>query len=92
MGGHKKRSSDPRDSELLDALDRMEPELHQLEGILTALRTLGEAQDSVEPIAIAALARSGDDALEVVVAPTADICPEVPQYQPVGRSGSRGAT
>jgi hypothetical protein len=66
MGGHKKRSSDPGNSELMDALDRMEPELHHLEGILTVLRTFGEAQDSVEPIAIAALARSGGDALGVV--------------------------
>lgn len=66
MGAQKKRSGDLGNSELMDALDRMEPELHQLEGILTVLRTLGEAQDSVEPVAIAALARSGGDALTAV--------------------------
>ena len=66
MGGHKKRSSSLNNSELMDALDRMEPELHHLEGILTVLRTLGESQDSVEPVAISALARSGGDALSAV--------------------------
>jgi hypothetical protein len=42
----------------------MEPELRQLEGVLALLTILGEAQDSIEPIALAALARSGRDAFD----------------------------
>ncbi len=44
------------------ALHDVEPELRQLEGVLMVLTVLGEAQDSVEPIALAALARSGSEA------------------------------
>jgi hypothetical protein len=35
----------------------MEPELRQLEGLLPALRLIGEAQDNIEPLAISAMAR-----------------------------------
>jgi hypothetical protein len=42
----------------------MEPELRQLEGVVALLTILGKAPDSVEPIALSALARSGRQALE----------------------------
>lgn len=51
---------------LTDAADRMEPELYHLRGIVVALRIMGEARDSVEPVALSSLARSGGDALEII--------------------------
>jgi hypothetical protein len=42
----------------------MEPELRQIEGVLKLLSILGEAGDSVEPIALAALAHAGESACE----------------------------
>lgn len=42
----------------------MESELRQIEGVLTLMTILGEAEDSVEPVALAALARSGQTAFE----------------------------
>lgn len=47
-----------RDEGLVNAVHRMEPELYHLEGILATLGLFGEAGDSVEPAALAALARS----------------------------------
>lgn len=48
------------------ALHDMEPELRQLDGVLTLLTILGEAQDSVEPMALASLAKAGRDAFTVL--------------------------
>lgn len=53
---------------LADAVHRMEPELHHLEGILATLRLFGEAGDSIEPIALAALARSLEGAVDELTA------------------------
>lgn len=50
-------------SELTGALDRLETELHQLSGLLSVLKIIGEAVDAVDPVAIAALARASDQAL-----------------------------
>ncbi len=62
-----KRRSEPSlrsdDGGMADAIYRMEPELHQLEGILATLRIFGEAQDGIEPAALAALARSTEEAV-----------------------------
>ena len=44
--------------EALTALDRIEPELVQLSGLIMVLRALGEADDSIEPAALASVARS----------------------------------
>ena len=44
----------------------MEPDLQLLSGMLVALRTLGAGQEPVEPSAIAALARLGEDTMERV--------------------------
>jgi hypothetical protein len=49
---------------MMDAIHAMEPELRYLQGVVTVLTILGEAQDSVEPIALSSLARSGRQALE----------------------------
>jgi hypothetical protein len=48
---------------MTDAIYRMEPELHHLEGILATLRIFGEAQDSIEPAALATLTRSTKEAV-----------------------------
>jgi hypothetical protein len=42
----------------------MEPGLRQIEGVLKLLSILGEAGASVEPLALAALARAGESAFE----------------------------
>ncbi|MBL8582983.1 MAG: hypothetical protein JNL61_12265 [Rhizobiaceae bacterium] len=44
---------------VLEALDQVEHELRHLQGLLVALRALGETADSVEPIALASLGRAG---------------------------------
>jgi hypothetical protein len=46
----------------------MEPELQQLAGILTTLRIFGEAGDSIEPVALAALARSMEGSVDELTA------------------------
>lgn len=62
-----KRRSKPsllhNNDEMTDAIYRMEPELHHLEGVLATLRIFGEAQDSIEPAALATLARSMEEAV-----------------------------
>ena len=50
--------------EIRAVLFDMEPDLSQIEGVLTLLSILGEAGDSVEPVALAALARAGENAFE----------------------------
>lgn len=57
------RRSEQGNDGLVDAVHRMEPELHHLEGILATLRVFGEAGDSVEPAALAALSRSMEGAV-----------------------------
>jgi hypothetical protein len=42
----------------------MEPELQHLTGVLATLRIFGDAGDSVEPVALAALARSMEGSVE----------------------------
>jgi hypothetical protein len=46
----------------LGALDEMEPDLRHLEGLIAAFRILGEADDSIEPVAISSLALCARDA------------------------------
>jgi hypothetical protein len=46
----------------------MEPELQQLAGVLATLRIFGEAGDSVEPVALAALARSMETSVDELTA------------------------
>jgi hypothetical protein len=48
----------------VEAIDGMEPELRQLNGLLIALRVLGEADDAIEPVAISSLARSAGSTLD----------------------------
>jgi hypothetical protein len=48
----------------LDALDAMEPELRHLDGLIAAFRILGEADDSIEPVAVSSLARCARETLE----------------------------
>ena len=47
------------DGNVRDALFRLEPEIRLLDGVITALRLPGEAPNSIEPIALAALAHCG---------------------------------
>jgi len=50
----------------LHLLDDIEPNVHHLSGLVVALRVLGEARDSVEPIAIAALARCAGETVDEI--------------------------
>lgn len=50
----------------LGALDDMEPYLRHLEGLITAFRILGEADDSIEPVAVSSLARCARETLEEI--------------------------
>jgi hypothetical protein len=50
--------------EVRTALFDMEPELRQIEGVLKLLSILGEGGDTVEPVALASLARAGESAFE----------------------------
>lgn len=51
---------------VLGALDQMEPDLRHLDGLITAFRILGEADDSIEPVAVSSLARCAQDTLEEI--------------------------
>lgn len=51
---------------VLSALDELEPELRHLVGLITALRILGEANDSIEPVAVSSLARCAQVTLEEI--------------------------
>lgn len=53
---------------IVDAVHRMEPELQQLAGVLATVRIFGEAGDSIEPIALAALARSMEGSVDELTA------------------------
>ncbi len=48
----------------LGALDEMEPELRHLGGLIAAFRILGEAGDSIEPVAVSSLARCARETLQ----------------------------
>lgn len=50
----------------VDAMDGIEPELRQLAGLVITLRILGEADDSIDPMAISSIARSAGDTLEEI--------------------------
>ncbi|KQZ93245.1 hypothetical protein ASD64_19150 [Mesorhizobium sp. Root157] len=49
---------------IVDAVHRMEPELQHLAGVLATLQIFGEAGDSIEPVALAALARSMEGSID----------------------------
>jgi hypothetical protein len=49
-----------------EAVDDMEPELRQLAGLVITLRFLGEADDSIEPLAISAIARAAGSTLDQI--------------------------
>lgn len=51
-------------SRVLGALDDMEQDLHHLEGLITTFQILGEAGDSIEPVAVSSLARCARETLE----------------------------
>lgn len=53
-------------SAVLGALDRMEPDLRHLDGLIRAFRILGEADDSIEPVAVSSLARCAQEMLEEI--------------------------
>jgi hypothetical protein len=50
-----------------DAVYDMESELRHLQGLIALLTILGEAHDSVEPVALSALARSGRETSEALL-------------------------
>lgn len=51
-------------NDFVDAVHRMKPELQQLAGVLATLRIFGEADDSIEPVALAALVRSMEGSVD----------------------------
>lgn len=51
---------------VIGALDGIEPELRHLDGLITTLRILGEADDFIEPVAISSLARCARETLEEI--------------------------
>lgn len=63
-GRLRKRRTDHTSDGFVDAVHRMEPELQHLAGVLATLRIFGEAGDSIEPVALAALARSMEGSVE----------------------------
>ena len=63
-GKARPRGADYTSESVVDAVHRMEPELQQLAGVLATLRIFGEAGDSIEPVALAALARSMEGSVD----------------------------
>ena len=63
-GRARKRRTDHTSESFVDAVHRMEPELQHLAGVLATLRIFGEAGDSIEPVALAALARSMEGSVD----------------------------
>ena len=59
-------TADPREKALA-ALLAMEPELRQLDGLLMLLTVLSEATESIEPMALAALAHAGRSVHEELI-------------------------
>ncbi len=53
-----------RVSSAIDALDEIEPGLQHLSGLITVLKILGEADESIEPIAISSLAGCAGETLD----------------------------
>lgn len=49
-----------------DALDEIEPNLQHLAGLISVLRLLGQAADSVEPVAVSSLARCSGETLDAI--------------------------
>lgn len=70
MAKHRSRMSgaDHASEGIVEAVHRMEPELQQLAGVLATLRIFGEAGDSIEPVALAALARSMEGSVDELTA------------------------
>jgi hypothetical protein len=57
--GRSRQAGGNREEDLRDALFRLEPDVRFLDGVVMALRILGETQEPIEPVALAALARCG---------------------------------
>ena len=57
-----------KNSGVVDTVHRLEPELRHLEGILATLWILGEHRESIEPAALAALARSMEGSVDELTA------------------------
>lgn len=55
-----------RTARLQELLHHMEPQLRLLRGAVVVLRALSETTDSVEPVALAALAHMTDESLEQI--------------------------
>lgn len=61
------RSESGREPRSAPALLDLEDDLQLLRGIFEVLTIIGDADDSVEPVAISVLARTGGDALQRVL-------------------------
>ncbi len=66
MSKHRKGGRRPSLGIAVDAMDDIEPALRHLIGLVTALRILGAADDSVEPIAISSIARCAGTTLDEI--------------------------
>ncbi len=60
------KSKRPRDSNRLDVLHSLEPELRHLSGLLTILSLLGETSDAVDPLALSSLGQAAQKSFGVV--------------------------
>lgn len=60
--------------EVHDMLDRMESDLRLLEGSVSVLRSLSETSDSVEPVALEAIAHLAGETVERVTSRWREAC------------------
>lgn len=51
---------------IMDVLLEIEPELRQLDGLLSVLTLLGEAADSVEPVALSSLGLAARESFDTI--------------------------
>lgn len=68
MGANGRGSRRDQAARLQDLLHRMEPQLRLLQGAVVVLRALSETTDSIEPIALEALAHLTGEPVEQITA------------------------
>jgi hypothetical protein len=62
------------DEKVLDLIDRIEPDLRLLEGVVSVLRSLSETSDAVEPVALEAMARLAGETVDRVTSCWRESC------------------
>lgn len=66
MGANRAGSPGDQAMQLQELLHRMEPQLRLLQGAIVILHVLSETADSVEPVALAALAHLTEEPVEQI--------------------------